>query len=149
MRQELIDLLPNDIILKIISYTYNTQSKELLQDILSFYETKSKLFSQIFVTNYNWQITRYNWYEVNNLQVDYISNLVDELLIFMYSKVNGQNIYNYLSQRTYKYKTREQVNNCINKIKKKDYKTQINILWGILNTFERKIFITKLNVYYG
>lgn len=149
MRQDLIDLLPNDIILKIISYTYNTQPKELLQDILSFYETKSKLFSQIFVTNYNWQITRYNWYEVNNLQIDYISNLVDELLIFMYSKVNGQNIYNYLSQRTYKYKTREQVNNCINNIKKKDYKTQINILWGILNSFERKIFITKLNVYYG
>lgn len=149
MRQELINLLPNDIILKIISYTYNPQSKQLLQDILSFNETKLKLFSQIFVLNYNWQITRYNWYEINNLHVDYISNLVDELLIFMYSKVNGQNIYNYLSQRSYKYKTREQVNNCINNIKKKDYKTQINILWGVLKPFERKIFIDKLNIYYG
>lgn len=41
---DFIQKLPDDIILRIIPYTYNLQNKNLLDDIKNYKETKTRLF---------------------------------------------------------------------------------------------------------
>ena len=42
---DFIHKLPMDIVLRILPYTYNPQTKELLEDIRNNYQTKNELFS--------------------------------------------------------------------------------------------------------
>lgn len=147
IKQELLELLPHDIINKIISYTYNIQNKELLNDIKSFYSTKYEIKNK-YILKYNSLITRYNWYEYNNLYINYIYCLVDELYIYMKTKMNSKNIYNYILERSFKNRTIEEAKIYLNKIALLNQETQLNILWGILKPNERKLFITKMDIFY-
>lgn len=118
MRKELLDKLPNDIINKIISYTYNIQSKELLEDIESYYYTK-----WLLINIYTKKYTRYDWYIDNHQTIDNIYNEVyqyvlntklvrlsmNKLLEIHYS-LNGSNM------------------------------TKINYIWGLFTVKERRCF---------
>lgn len=148
IKQELLELLSNDIIHKIISYTYSIQNKELLNDIKSFHNTKLEIKNK-YMIKYNSLFTRYNWYEYNNLYKSYIFCLVDELYIYMKTKINSKNIYNYILERSFKNRTFEKAKMYLNKIGLLEQETQLNILWGILKPNERKLFITKMDIFYN
>lgn len=147
IKKELINLLPNDIIHKIISYTYNIQNKELLNDIKSFYLTKYELKYK-YQTNYNWFFTRYSWHENNNLYVNYINYIVDEINIYMKTKIRSKNIYNYILERSFNYRTIEEAKIFLFKLSKLNIGTQFNILLGLLRENERKYFLKKMDLFY-
>ncbi len=121
MKQALMDKLPHDIINLIISYTYNIQSKELLEDIKSYCFTKTMLYNIAIAkyTRYDWfASTKYSIYNITLELQEYIENnkLKNPNKIFLYSyKLNGPP------------------------------ETRINFYWGLLTPEERKgFFINKL-----
>lgn len=147
IKKELINLLSNDIIHKIISYTYSIQNKELLNDIESFYKTKYEVKYK-YINKYNYFFTRYSWHENNNLYVNYINYIVDELYIYMKTKINSKNIYNYILERSFNYKTIEEAKIYLFRLSRLNIGTQFNILWGLLRENERKYFLTKMDLFY-
>ena len=118
MKQELLNKLPYDIINKIISYTYNIQPKELLEDIESYYYTK-----WLLINIYTKKYTRYDWYTDIDRPID--------------------NVYNELYQ--YVLNTRL-VKLCMNRLIEIHYSLnssnmkKINYIWGLLTVKERKEF---------
>ena len=119
MKQELINKLPNDIICKIISYTYSIQPKELLEDIESYYNTKIMLYN-LTMGKY----MRYNWFTYSENCISYLTLEFHQYL--MNNKF--KNIDNNLIYYTY-YKL------------KGSGKTKINYFLGLFTPEERKRFL--------
>jgi hypothetical protein len=115
MKQELINRLPNDIILLILSYTYNIQPKELLQDIRSYFFTKSILYN-IAISKY----LRYDWFESRQ-------HSLDDLIIGLYHYVMYSNFKNINKHTFYFY---------CHKLNGPT-QTRINFIWGLLTPEER------------
>lgn len=147
IKQNLINLLPDEIISKILSYTYNIQPDELLNDIKSFYNTKYIIQNNYIIT-YNLLVTRYNWYENYELNKNYIDFIVDELYFFMNTKMNSKILHNYILERTISCKTYEDAKIYLKKLLLLGKDTQLNILCGILKPYERKLFIKKMDIFY-
>lgn len=147
IKKELMILLPNYIIHKIISYAYNIQNKELLNDIQSFHKTKYEVKYK-YQTKYNWFFTRYSWHENNNLYLNYINYIVDELYIYMKTKINSKNIYNYILERSFNYKTIKEAKLYLFRLSRLNIETQLNILWGLLRENERNNFLKKMDLFY-
>lgn len=118
MRKELLDKLPNDIINKIISYTYNIQSKELLEDIESYYYTK-----WLLINIYTKKYTRYDWYIDSHRTIDNIYNEVYQYVLN--TKLGRLNI-NKLVEIHYTLKGSNL--------------TKINYIWGLFTVKERREF---------
>jgi hypothetical protein len=116
MKQELIDRLPNDIIHKIISYTYNVQPKELLEDIESYYYTRSILYNMAISKYF-----RYNWFESKQHSLDdLIIGLYHYIIYSEFKNVNKHTFYFYCHKLNGPTQTR------------------INFIWGLLTPAERK-----------
>jgi hypothetical protein len=136
MEQRFLNLLPSDIINKIISYTYKTQSKELLNDIKSYYYTKKYAYN-IYNARWNWSL----YFDKD----DGKQTLVHDIIRFMNNDLSI--LYGYTDQfieimtRDFIVKDCEKSIIRIEMICKKHLNTQINILWGLLKHDERSKII--------
>jgi len=132
-----IHKLPIDIVLRIIPYTYNLQNKNLLEDIIHFKETKTKL------------IELYNEYWIKFLQStdpeEGLNWLINDIVAYannfnatMYGYKD--NFYNIFKRNVF-LQSKEKIDIYINNLHKKKIFTQINIYLGLLSVKERKNII--------
>jgi len=119
MKQELIDKLPNDIINKIISYTYCIQSKDLLEDIVSYSYTKNILYH--LVTG---KYSRYNWFTYTENSINYLGIELHQYLMNNKLKYIDNNLIYYYNYKRYG-----------------SIKSRINYFWGLLTPEERNGFL--------
>jgi len=136
----LIQKLPSDIKNHIIPYTYSIQSKELRQDIKSYFLTKlivSKIYYGI-------------WFD----DVDEESDkcwLINDLFAFandynptIFGYVDS--FYNILSRNIMLKNNNENIITYIVKLENEKIEKQINILWGLFTPEERSDFIDIANM---
>lgn len=144
MKKELVQRLPKEIIEIIISYTYEFQDKQMLEDIRNFIETRKTiltLYRTFWIDTWDGgELEDKNWL-INDLHA-YSNNYKAS----MYGYV--ENFYNIL-KRNYLLKTKidEELDNSIRIIEKKNVHTQINIFLGLFLSKERNdiiIFITNM-----
>ena len=135
---KLINKLPIEIINSIISYTYNPQSKILLEDIENYHNTKQKVF-EIYYYNYIIYL--------QSLEPEDKNWLINDII--RYTNENCPTMYRYTDKfyniwyRNPELKTQNDINNHILRIEKKCVYTQINLFWGILNPIERNEMVTS------
>jgi hypothetical protein len=134
-----IKFLPQNIINYIITFTYQYQSIDLLEDIRSFIETKQKI---CHIYRVRWSIFDY-----------YISCKEDKnwLIndIFIQLNENQPTMYGYTDYmrsvftRHYslQHSNKNDIDQSIKKLDCYSVDTQINISWGLMNTAERNSFI--------
>ena len=128
--------LPSDILSRIIPYAYNTQNRELLQDIVNYTKTKTQL-SELY---FNFWIIKIqdiepedkNWL-INDI-FSYANNNYPSMLGFV------DNFYNIL-KRNKQLQTNQHVDMYVTNLEKKNSTTQINILLGLLHPNERNKFL--------
>jgi len=131
--ESLINRLPYDIIIHIIPYTYNLQSKFLLEDIKNYKKVKISLL----------EIYKYIWIEWvgSNTQDDDKYWLINDLIA--YSNDYNATMLGYVDKfyeiwkRNNFLKTRQEIDFYFKKIEKKNVSTQINIVLGLLTPTER------------
>ena len=75
MMHKYIKKLPNDIIQHIISYTYNFQSKILLNDIISYIETRKTIYYNYF--NLYIDLNEYKYLLINDL-ISYVKEIYED-----------------------------------------------------------------------
>ena len=127
--KKLLIKLPNEIIHKIISYTYKKQKIELLEDIKHYVKYKSFIYiiyNKIYVNEYK------DWL-INDLLL-YYNNETTTLFGFK------PQFYNILF-RNKLLQTTKQIHNYITLLEKKNIHIQINTLIGLLNIQEREQFL--------
>jgi hypothetical protein len=128
-----IEKLPLDIILQIIPYTYEIQNKSLLNDIVNFKESKNKLLNLYY--DY--------WFEIE--PGEYKNWLIND--IFGYANNYNALMFGYVDKfyniffRNICLQTKEDVENYVSNMEKKEASTQINIFLGLLKKEERKKII--------
>ena len=134
--QNLIQKLPIDIIEKIIPYTYNLQDNTLLDDIVNYKTTRTRI-DEIY---YNCWIILVESEEPNDKYW-----LIND--IFAYANdykptMNGyvEKFYKIFYRNPYLRNIKE-VNRYVEKIEKKTVIAQINIFWGLLTPIERNDII--------
>jgi len=82
MIQKYIKQLPQELLYHIISYTYQPQSKTLLEDIESFYESRcrvNEIFHQTYAVEWNMEYPEEKYWLSNDL-VRYMNNNIPTLL---------------------------------------------------------------------
>jgi hypothetical protein len=130
-----IHKLPCDIILRIIPYTYNTQSKQLLEDIVNYTKMKTQL-SQLYF-NF-WIIDR------EELEPEDKNWLIND--IFSYANDDNPTMLGYVDKfynickRNIQLQTNEGVDKYVTNLEKKNVSTQINVFLGLLLPHERDLF---------
>jgi hypothetical protein len=132
--------LPIEIINNIISYTYNFQNKNLLEDIKNYRVTKeriSQLYHKIYIINQGLSEPSDKHWLINNILMhinDYQPSKLGYTDNFMNIMFRNINIH---------IKNTEKIETFINKLFKKNVNSQINVLWGLLTSEERKFIIIK------
>jgi hypothetical protein len=134
--------LPMDIINQIIPYTYLLQSKELLEDIRSYYISK-KSIEDIYFNIF------FDDYFVDD-KVDK-SWLINDLFAFandynptMFGFVDS--FYDIFSRNRMLKKDFYKINNFIGLLENNSIEKQINIFWGLFTPEERNDFIDIANM---
>jgi hypothetical protein len=133
MKQELLEKLPREIIFfHIIPYTYNLQSKELLEDIQS-YALSKKILNNLY----------YKYWILSGSEIEPEDKnwLLND--IYIYANEDFATMYGFVDKfytiyrRNILLNTNVKVNNYILCLEKKDIMTQINIFLGLLLPKER------------
>jgi len=143
---DLIHLLPLDIIFQIIPYTYHLQNKNLLLDIVNFNVTKTTLLDLYY--NY-WIIVM----QSQDLEEDK-AWLINDLVAYanndkatMYGYID--NFYTIIKRNPF-LKSNNAINKYVNNLEKKTLMTEINIFLGLFTIQERNEFfifiIPRLNL---
>ena len=134
--QNLIQKLPADIIQKIIPYTYNLQDKTLLDDIVNYKTTRTRI-DELY---YNcWIIL------VGLEQPDDKNWLIND--IFAYANDYKATMHGYVEKfyrifyRNPRLHNIEEVNQYVEKLERQEVIAQINIFWGLLTSEERNSII--------
>lgn len=142
-----INRLPLDIVLQIIPYTYHLQSKNLLDDIINYNETKTLLFE---LYHKCWIIERQSLdpEEDKNWLINDIFAYANDYNATMYGYVDK--FYNIFKRNiSLQRETMNVIDKYVNKLEEKKVKTQINIFLGLLTISERNDlvieFYRKLN----
>jgi len=142
--KDFIQKLPDDIILRIIPYTYNLQNKNLLDDIKNYKETKTILFELY-----------HQYWIVDAQSVDPdedIGWLIND--IFAYANNYKATMYGFtynfydIFKRNISLQRFDAIDKYIYNLEKKSISIQINIFLGLLTIKERKDIINaapKLN----
>jgi len=134
----LINMLPKDIISHIITYTYNLQNKQLLNDIINYNISKKKL-SELY---YNFWIIQSNHPEPEDKYW-----LIND--IFAYANGYNATMYGYIAnfynifRRNIFLQTNEQIDQYVELLEEKDVTSQINIFLGLLTTNERNDILSQ------
>lgn len=133
---ELISKLPTDIVNRIIPYTYNIQNKELLEDIIHYNNSLTKII-KIYKKSIWCPLPQYFY---NKTNTPYRTGLLFDLCTYTY--LNGQmyigNINIWSRSITFnKFKDYKNQNHfdCTYKMRK------IKIIWGLMTIQERENFI--------
>jgi hypothetical protein len=117
--------LPDELIFKILSYSYNTQSHELLQDVRSYYLSKKiadRFYYKLWIeTMHQPSFEDRNW-------------LINDLG-FVIDSFRFRNIYMLRNH------SNNQLNDIVVRLSKRPVNFQINIYWGLMSTEDRSRFI--------
>ena len=131
-----MDKLPKDIIMKIISYTYEFQSKTLLDDIKDYTNTKDEM---LYLYYNFWEVI---WGEADNEGNHWLINDIhayaNNYKASMYGYVDK--FYN-ICKRNIFLKTNQDVDKYIIYLDKQEVKTQINVFLALLTATERNEII--------
>jgi hypothetical protein len=135
---EIIKRLPLDIVRMIIPYTYSPQSKEIIEDIHSYFETK-KTICDMFYLRYVDLLTHETYADMNWL--------VNDVLCYMNN--HRSTIYRYVDKfytictRNYMLRNIDPciLRRIINNYYNKNIHFQFCIYWGLLLPKERNEFI--------
>jgi len=132
---ELIRRVPNEIRLRILSYTYRPQPPFLLRDIENYKETKDKL---LVVYHDYWNSEHRDW-------------LLND--IFSYANHYKASMYGYVDHfysifmRKPKLLTKGLIDRYVENLGEKDVKTQINIVLGLFTVYERTDLVIDLSLH--
>jgi len=137
--KDFIQKLPIDIVLQIIPYTYNLQNKNLLDDIINYKETKTKLFELYY---------KYWIIEAQSQDPQEDKNwLIND--IYAYANNDHATMYGYIDNFYHIFKrniflqSNEKIDKYVYNLEKKKVLIQINIFLGLLNIKERKDIIKR------
>ena len=134
--QKQVKKLPNEIQHIIISYTYQPQSKQLLEDVHNF--TQSIHIIEDFINQLDIK---------NHLYFISVKEITNELLNFIYFYLSKGILINLdycFFTRIFMYKNKN-IDNFFYLINQKySLESQIRILWGLLYTHERNEFINYI-----
>ena len=136
----LIQKLPNEVVFKIIQYTYHFQNKNLLVDIIDFVESKKTILKMYYdnqIIYMGEESPQDKCWLINDIFA-FTNNY--HALIYGYTN----KFYNIIRRNGIS-KTQEEIMDFIICLENKELDTQINVLWGLLNPIERKEFITMNN----
>lgn len=142
----LLDKLPFEVIHNhIIPYTYSTQNKKLLDDILNYYDTKNAI---LVLYDEAWKQNQddpdYSEYYANQWLVNDLFAYSNNYYTGMYGFVKA--FYNIFRRFLFLKKIKD-INKYVSKLEKKPTNVQINIFWGLFNPEERMLFcIEKMNL---
>ena len=131
-----MERLPKEIILYILSFSYNVQSQEILEDIRNYHETKKTIFDLYHKT---WIL------DIGEKEPEDKIWLINDL--FTYSNNYEALMYGYITQfytmfyRNRFLHTKYQINKYIEKLEKQPLHTQINVFWALFTQYERNEFI--------
>jgi len=134
--QNLIRKLPIDIIQYIIPYTYNLQNKKLLDDIINYKNTRTKIdeiYYDYWINLVESEEPNDKYWMINNIFAyanDYkptMNGYVEKFYGIFYRNPRLHNI--------------KEVNKYVEELEKKSVITQINVFWGLLTPTERNDII--------
>ena len=138
----LMNTLPMDIVLHIIPYTYQLQNKNLLDDIIDFTISKTILFELY----HKYWIIVMQYHDPNEDKYWLIND------IHAYANNYNATIYGYVDKfydifkRNRHLKTKEDIDNYISNLEKKDVSSQINVFLGLLTKKERNDIIVEVPI---
>ena len=138
MIQRIINNLPLDVVRYIIPYTYQTQNKKLLNDIVDYKKSKSVIFElyyDFWIINHSQMIPEDRNWLINDL-FGYANN--DQATMLGYT----DDFYKLFS-RNPRLTTKKKVDKYIEILETKEVDTQINIFWGLLLPEERNDIIQQ------
>ena len=130
--EKFVGRLPNEIILRIISYTYSLQDKTLLNDIVNYTESKTKMFN---LYHQRWII------EMSEQEPEDKNWLINDIIAYannyqatMYGYVDK--FYNIFKRNIF-LQTNEQIRKYVFKLQGSHVNKEINIYLGLLTPNER------------
>lgn len=131
----IINKLPIDIVNNIISYTYSPQSKELMNDIKSYFKTKRKVFADYHDMWFDdiYEDSDKSWL-INDLY-SFANDYNPTIFIYVHS------FYAIFARLFMLNANRHKINTYISKLENEKIDKQINIFWGIFTPEERNDFI--------
>lgn len=137
---DIIRKLPEDLINRIIPYTYSLQSKELTEDIISYFNGK-KIVNSIY---YGF------WINDSDKHADKCW-LINDLFAFAndYNPTMfgyKESFYKIFSRNIMLKNDKNNVNNYIIRLESEEIDNQINIFWGLFTPEEREDFIDIANI---
>ena len=136
--QNLIQKLPIDIIQYIIPYTYNLQDKILLDDIVNYKNTRTKIdeiYYHCWIILVESEEPNDKYWLINDIFAyvnDYkptMNGYVEKFYKIFYRNPRLHNI--------------NEVNKYVEKLERQEVITQINVFWGLLTSAERNDIIIK------
>lgn len=131
-----IDKLPIDIVMKIISYTYNFQNKELLDDVKNYTRIKKELFSlyyNFWIIEWDEAIFSDSEWLINDIQ-GYVNNFEATMYGYVTKHYN-------IFKRFISLKTNNDVDKYTKYLDNQPILTQINIYLALLTPMERNEII--------
>jgi len=137
---DIIRRLPDDLIIRIIPYTYSFQPKELIHDINSYFYGK-KMVTTIYCGMW------FDSYEDNNDKYWLINDLFAfandyNPTMFGYKK----SFYNIFSRNIMLKNNESKINNYVIRLEDSEVNKQINIFWGLFTPEERSDFMEIANM---
>ena len=137
---DIIRKLPEDIIQYIIPFTYSIQSKEIIEDIKSYFYGK-KMVTSIYYEMW------YDSYEENadkNWLINDLFSFANDYNPTMFGF--KESFYNIFSRNIMLKKDENKVISYIVNLENEKVDNQINIFWGIFTPEEREDFIEIANI---
>ena len=131
-----VQKLPEDILKRIIPYTYNSQPSILLRDIRNYHNTL-QLINKIYYQY--WVIDRFStaigskWELINDIEV-YANHNTPTMVSFIDN-------FRHIWFRNFTLNNNDEFESFIMKYNRKSVSTQINMFWGMLTPNERNQFI--------
>jgi hypothetical protein len=133
----MINNLPLDVVRYIIPYTYQTQNKKLLNDIVDYKKSKSVIFELY-----------YNFWFIQEMNQAHKDWLINDL--FSYANNDQATMFGYtddfykLFSRNTRLTSKKKVDKYVQNLETKEIDTQINVFWGLLLPEDRNDMIEEM-----
>lgn len=137
---DIIRKLPDDIIQYIIPFTYSIQSKELINDIKSYFYGK-KMVTSIY---YGIWFDSYEENADKNWLINDLFSFANDYKALMFGFTDS--FYNIFTRNIMLKKNEHKVTSFIVHLENEKVDNQINIFWGIFTPEEREDFIEIANI---